>query len=140
MTMRVVFDASSIVSASLRPDSIPDRALTHALAHCELCTSAEHLAELEEVFRRKRFNSYVDLDSRLLLLEVIRARAVVYVVPESVWSGVRGSCRDGEDDFLLALAMAAEADVIVSSDRDLLVMHPWRGVRIVTPAEFLEMK
>jgi predicted nucleic acid-binding protein len=33
--------------------------------------------------------------------------------------------------------LAAEADVLVSSDKDLLVLHPWRGIRIVTPAEFL---
>ena len=36
-----------------------------------------------------------------------------------------------------ALALACEADVLVSSDADLLVLHPWRGVPIVTPGDFL---
>jgi hypothetical protein len=31
---------------------------------------------------------------------------------------------------------SAEADAVVSSDEDLLVLHPWRGIAIVTPAEF----
>lgn len=140
MTKTVVFDTSSMVSASLRPDSIPDKALTRALTHCVLCTSDEHLVELEEVLRRKRFNAYVDLDSRLRLFAAIRAHAVLCTVPEPVLEDVRGNCRDARDEFLLAPALAAEADVIVSSDRDLLVLHPWRGIPIVTPAQFLEMK
>jgi predicted nucleic acid-binding protein len=37
----------------------------------------------------------------------------------------------------MELALAASANVIVSSDEDLLVLHPWRGVRVLRPAEFL---
>jgi predicted nucleic acid-binding protein len=47
------------------------------------------------------------------------------------------SRRDPKDDKFLALALVAEADVLVSSDKDLLVLHPWRGIGIVTPAEFV---
>ena len=39
--------------------------------------------------------------------------------------------------MFLALALAAEAEVIVSSDEDLLVLHPWRGISILNPAEFI---
>lgn len=46
-------------------------------------------------------------------------------------------CRDAKDDKYLELALAADASTIVSSDDDLLVMHPWRGIRIVRPAEYL---
>ena len=46
-------------------------------------------------------------------------------------------CRDAKDDKYLELAFAAGAGVIVSSDADLLVLHPWRGVRILRPAEYL---
>jgi hypothetical protein len=37
----------------------------------------------------------------------------------------------------LELALAAGAETIVSSDDDLLVLDPWRGVRILRPAEYL---
>jgi predicted nucleic acid-binding protein len=47
------------------------------------------------------------------------------------------ACRDAKDNKFLALALAAEADALICSDDDLLVMHPWRGIAIVTPAEFL---
>jgi predicted nucleic acid-binding protein len=41
------------------------------------------------------------------------------------------------DDQFLALALTAEVDVVVSSDEDLPVLNPWRGISIVTPVEFL---
>jgi len=45
------------------------------------------------------------------------------------------------DDKYLALAAAGNADIIVSSDvRDLLSMNPWRGIAILSPADFLVLK
>ena len=44
---------------------------------------------------------------------------------------------DPRDNQFLALALVSEADVLVSGDEDLLVLHPWRGMSIVTPADFL---
>ena len=46
-------------------------------------------------------------------------------------------CRDPADDKYLELTLAAGAGAIVSSDRDLRVLHPWRGVRILRPAEYV---
>jgi predicted nucleic acid-binding protein len=47
------------------------------------------------------------------------------------------AARDPEDDHILACTLTAGADIIVTGDHDLLVLHPFRGVDIVTPAEFL---
>ena len=46
-------------------------------------------------------------------------------------------CRDSRDNKFLALALIADADAIVSSDEDLLTLHPWRGIPILTPTQFL---
>ncbi len=46
-------------------------------------------------------------------------------------------CRDPDDDAVLALAIAASADLIVSGDRDLLNLKSFQGIAIVTPAEAL---
>jgi predicted nucleic acid-binding protein len=43
----------------------------------------------------------------------------------------------GKDNKYLELALAAGAEIIVSSDDDLLVLHPWRGKRILRPADYL---
>jgi predicted nucleic acid-binding protein len=43
--------------------------------------------------------------------------------------------RDADDDAVLALTVAARADLIVSGDRDLLSLASYRGIPIVDPAE-----
>ena len=46
-------------------------------------------------------------------------------------------CRDAKDNKYLELALAARATVIVSGDDDLLFLDPWRGIRVLTPAQCL---
>jgi uncharacterized protein len=49
-------------------------------------------------------------------------------------------CSDPKDNKYLALAIAGKADVIVSSDaRHLPSMHPWRGIWILSPADYLAL-
>ena len=47
-------------------------------------------------------------------------------------------CRDPDDDSVLALALAAPADLVVSGDQDLLVLQNFHGVRILTVHHALE--
>ena len=46
-------------------------------------------------------------------------------------------CRDPKDNKFLELAVAGKADCIVTGDKDLLELHPFRNIRIITPKEFL---
>jgi predicted nucleic acid-binding protein len=46
-------------------------------------------------------------------------------------------CRDPQDDYLLALALEGTADMILTEDDDLLVLDPWRGIRISRLFQFL---
>ena len=47
-------------------------------------------------------------------------------------------CRDPKDDKFLELAVNGHADLIVTGDRDLLALNPFRGIPIVTPAAFVQ--
>ena len=134
---RVVLDTSTLVSAALRDGSIPHQALLKALASCDVCVSTETLAELESVLGRSRFDRYLDQESRRAFVALIRRNVHLFVVKASETAAVQPPCRDPKDDPFLALALAAEADAIVSSDEDLLVLHPWRGIPILTPAAFV---
>jgi putative PIN family toxin of toxin-antitoxin system len=49
-----------------------------------------------------------------------------------------GDCRDPKDEYVLALALAASAEMILTEDQDLLVLDPWRGIRIVRLFQFLQ--
>jgi putative PIN family toxin of toxin-antitoxin system len=134
---RVVVDTSTLVSAALRSGSVPDQALKKALALFDLCASVETLAELERVLDRSKFDRYRDRESRSAFVVTIRRCSLLFAVNSVDLSAVKPPCRDAEDDKFLALALAAEADAIVSSDEDLLVLHPWHEIPILTPAQFL---
>ena len=137
MSRRVVLDTSTLVSAALRIGSVPYQALLEALGTCDVCASAETLAELEQVLERGKFDRYLDRASRHEFVALIRRNVHLFAVQDADLMAVEPPCRDPRDNQFLALALAAEADVVVSSDEDLLVLHPWRRIPIVTPAKFL---
>ena len=46
------------------------------------------------------------------------------------------ACRDPKDDKFLEVAVNGEADLIMTGDKDLLALHPFRGMEIITPREY----
>lgn len=135
---RIIFDTSTLVSAALRRESAPYQALLKALRTGEICASAETLQELTRVLERDKFDRYLDLESRRSFITLMRRAVHVFAVREEDIAAVDPPCRDPRDNQFLALALVSEAEVLVSSDEDLLVLHPWRGMPIVTPVEFLD--
>lgn len=89
------------------------------------------LAELIDVLARPRLVRFINPKLRDDVLLPLDAYVIFFVPTERVTN-----CRDPKDDKYLELALASAADVIVSSDADLLVLHPWRGVRILRPAGY----
>lgn len=136
---RIVFDTSTLVSAALRVGSTPHKALAQALMTGEVCVSTSTLLELEQVLMRSKFDRYQTADVRDAFVALVRKHAVLVPVSATDESNVTPPCRDPKDNQFLALLLACEANVLVSSDADLLVLHPWRGVPIVTPGDFLGM-
>jgi putative PIN family toxin of toxin-antitoxin system len=130
----VVLDASTFVSAVLNSDSIPEQALLRAVDTANrLILSHEVEDEYREVIFRPKFDRSVSVERRNRILDIVLLTARRIEPTEIV-----RECRDPKDDKYLALAAAGGADVIVSSDlRHLLSMHPWRGIPILSPADFL---
>jgi putative PIN family toxin of toxin-antitoxin system len=136
--LRVLFDTSSLVGAALQIGSVPHLALQHALATAQLCASPAALDELQRVLRRPKFDRYQPLGARREFFDIVARAAVMYEVSAEDAAAVSPLCRDAEDNKFLALASVCQADFIVSSDDDLLVLDPWRGVRIMKPADYLK--
>jgi uncharacterized protein len=117
----IIFDASALVSAAFKADSVPERALLRAEEVDVFALSAAVDTEIAEVLDRPKFAGAIPLARRQRVLEILR-RAAVWFEPL-----VRVTeCRDPKDDKYLELALAAGAETIVSSDDDLLVLDPWR--------------
>jgi hypothetical protein len=128
----IVFDASSVVGAALRADSIPRRALLIARDQHVIALSGPVFGEIQEVIGRPKFARVLTEDRQAEILQLLTAAAIWVENVRSVQD-----CRDAKDNKYLELAEAAGADVIVSSDEDLLVLNPWRCIRILRPKEFL---
>lgn len=123
-----VLDTNSLVSAFLFPESLPGQVLDTVLANGRLLTSLETAAELALVLRRSKFDRYLTAKRREeLAAATIAASEMIEVV-----SSVR-ECRDANDDKFLELALDGNAESIVTGDSDLLALHPWRGIKILTP-------
>ncbi len=130
--MRYVFDTNVIISALLFENSKPAQALQYALTDGVVLLSLELLEELNEVLGRERFNRYVTNEEREEFLEVLIERAVLVEITENVQE-----CRDPKDNKILELALSGKAQYIISGDRDLLTLNPFRDVLILTADKFL---
>jgi putative PIN family toxin of toxin-antitoxin system len=130
----IVFDASTLVGAALMTDSVPEKALLRADEADVFALSNVVNAEIVDVLGRPKFASAVPAARREHVLDILRREAVWFEPTIHV-----SDCRDSKDNKYLELAFAAGAEIIVSSDDDLLVLHPWRGVSILRPAAYLAL-
>jgi uncharacterized protein len=132
--LRAVFDNSVVVSSVLSVLSSSARALETTILHHTLLVSAESLAELADVLKRVKFDRYATPSSRRALVRRLADRGEAVAIQVRI-----RACRDPKDDMILELAVNGHANCIVTRDKDLLVLDPFQGIRIVTPETFLEM-
>jgi putative PIN family toxin of toxin-antitoxin system len=131
--MRYIFDTNVIVSALLLKNSVARQAFDRALGQGKLLISQATIEELYNVLRRTDFDKYVHEDERLEFLVVLVHDATMVDITETV-----SECRDSKDNKFLELAINGNATCIISGDDDLLILHPFRGIPILTPREFLQ--
>jgi putative PIN family toxin of toxin-antitoxin system len=94
--------------------------------------STATLAELREVLGRKKLRRYVDEGEARLWLALLIHESVWVDDPDEVVE-----CRDPRDDKFLGLAVGGRATHIISGDANLLILDPFRDIRIVSPRQFL---
>lgn len=129
---RWVVDTPVLVSRVLAPDGVAAQAVRKATDTGFLLMSEATLAELAQVLSRRKFDAYVPLEVRREFIRKLDG------VSKLVTPGWRGTvCRDPNDDKFLHVAVNGQADAIVTGDADLLALHPFHGVDILTPADFL---
>ena len=135
--MKLVVDTNVLVSAFLWKGT-PGRLIELAgEKECRLFTSRVLIDELAEVLQSKKLAKQVQatgftvaqmLRNYQKLATTVTARRLAQQVS-----------RDADDDAVLACALAAQADLIVSGDDDLLVLKQFQEIRIVTPDQAVKM-
>ncbi len=131
---RAVLDPNVLISALITPRGASARILLELRGGAfELIASPALLAELRTVLMRDKFRQYASVDEVGAFVELIRVEGTVLEDPKP--SGV-SMTDDPGDEYLVALARAARADVLVSGDPDLLKLRARIPVR--SPREFLD--
>lgn len=128
--MRVVLDANVVIAAAAAR-GLCEAIFELCLQHHQIVVCEGLLSEVQRNLGRK-LKLPPDITDEYLRL--LRDHAE-FLEPEPVPSGV---CRDPADEMLLGLVAPGRVDVIVSGDKDLLVLKRFKSSRIVTPRDFWE--
>ncbi len=134
--MRAVLDTNVLLSGLLWHGAPHDLIAHIAAGRMTLISSPYLLAEFARVIGRSKFDTVlvrISSSRERVLAELRRLAEIVDSPPLP-----HPVCRDPDDDTVLALAIAAKADLIISGDDDLLSLKHYQRIAIVTPAEALQ--
>ena len=131
--MRVVYDTNVLVSAALKPGSIPASLVALALAgRVQLCVSPPILAEYREVLSRQKFGFEAHrIDA--LLADLVR---VALIVDPTVQLAL---APDEPDNRFLECALEARADFLVTGNLRHFPVSAFEGIVILEPARFAQV-
>src|SRR5919109_2331014 len=130
---RFVIDTNVIISFLLFYQSVPGQAVTKALRTGIVLRSDSTLSELARVLERPKFDRYLTRYERVVFFQ----RFIEETVHVNVQHAIVAS-RDVKDNKFLELAVAGQATCIITGDSDLLELHLFHSISIVTPAQFIE--
>jgi putative PIN family toxin of toxin-antitoxin system len=122
------------VSAAINRLGTPRQALRKAVLTDRIGLSDPVHDEIVEVLHRPRLARYIDDASGQETLAMLFLVATWFAPTAPVTD-----CRDAKDNKYLELLLASGAELLISSDEDLLVLNPWRGKPILRPAEYVAL-
>jgi len=129
--MSAVADTSVLVSYFLSRQSVSGLAFKRLMSDHRLLASSETLDELRDVLLRQKFDR-VPLALRQAFIAEYQS-GVDIIQPGKIIK----TCRDPKDDKFLSLAVSGNADLILTGDNDLLILHPFQGIDIISPTDYL---
>lgn len=131
-----VLDTNVLASGFVSPELAPGQLLiAWQYGLFELITSPQIIAELTRTFEQPYFRLRLSQAQRRTNMDLLRSSATL-VTPTAAVTGV---ATHAEDDGILAAAVSAAADYLVTGDLKLQRLQSFRGVAIVSPRQFVEV-
>jgi len=131
-TDKFIVDTNVLISSLLIKNSTAFKALEHARLKGWLLFSEETFLEFETMLLRKKFDKFFSKEERLQIIEKTHSEGVFVPVTSNI-----SLSRDPKDDKFLNLAIDSNASCIVTGDQDLLVLHPFEQIPVLSPGDFL---
>jgi len=134
MTKTFVIDTNTLISANLSATSITRKAYDKVSELGIAVYSKDTLTEFIDTIFRPKFDKYISTEKRFGTIDDLERTGQVYNVSVRI-----NACRDPKDNKFLELAVEAEASCIITGDKDLLVLHPFQNIPILSAADFLKL-
>lgn len=130
--MRLILDTNILISAFVFKSEKANLVVRHAAKKHTLLFSESTFKELKSTLLKPKFAEIAELPTiRNFIFNLVR-------IGEFIEPDIKISvCRDPKDNKFLELAVAGNADCIVTGDKDLLVLNPFRGIKIISPSDFV---
>jgi uncharacterized protein len=127
-----VIETNTLIISSLFRNSVPRKAERKANQTGKVLASSSTYNEFFEVFLRSKFDKYISRETRLEVLFEFKRLALFIGISERITA-----CRDPKDDKFLELAVSDNASCIITGDKDLLILNPFRGIPILNAVDFI---
>lgn len=132
----VVVDTQLLLRATLNAKSLPARVLFQMRDAYLLAVSPDVRAEVQDVLTRPKIRTkFPQMTDEAVAKTLAVLDAGLQISPELV----AAISRDPKDDKFIALAVESKATYLVSEDKDLLVLDPYRGIRILNALDFIQV-
>lgn len=135
LMFKVVLDTNVLVSALIRTGKPRSLLFEIVRGNLQLILSRGILEELTEVAADDKIKKYVEEEDVRKFLRLIGSTAKIVTV-KSRFKAVKD---DPSDDLFLRTAYDGGADYIVSGDKHLLSLNEFRGIKILTVNEILDL-
>ena len=132
-TSRFVIDTNVLVSAVLNPDSVPGNVLDKIVNTGLILYTELTFRELSQTLKKDKLKKFFSEDKTDAFL-----KSFLLIAEEVTNEHIVTACRDPKDNKFLELALSGKADFIISGDQDLLVLHPFENIPVISPADFLD--
>ena len=131
--MRIVIDCNVLISAALSKNGASAKAIKVAEDFHQMILSEKTLSEFSDTILKTKFDKYFrPVDVRFAIISRYSNKCELIVPFHRVTIS-----RDPKDDMYLELALSGKANCIITGDPDLLVLHPFENIPIISPKDFL---
>ncbi len=127
-----IIDTNTLISAFLFKTSNPRKEFDKAIEKGKISVSSETYNEFSEVLLRPKFTKYISTEKKLLVLKEFKELILFSEISESI-----NVCSDPKDNKFLELAISANASCLITGDKDLLALNPFRGIPILNAVDFI---
>lgn len=134
--IKAVIDTQIFLRAAVNLKSLPAKIIFDLRTNYQLVASEAILLEVKDVLNRPKIRAKFPHLTDSIVERVID---VLSAAPMVKPTEIESVARDPKDNMFLACAKVAEAQYIVSEDKDLLVLNPYEGIQIVNALEFLQV-